>query len=140
MEIGLIAVGVVIGAAVGFFIGKGLGKVSAVQAEVKKRTELDAIQWAKDVVALGAGEILLTSIDRDGTGLGYDIELTRTIANNVKVPVIASGGASTPDHFYAVLTGGSADAALAAGMFHYGKYTVMDVKNSLIAKGVVVRK
>ncbi len=88
---------------------------------------------------LGAGEILLTSMDMDGTRGGYDIELTKKVVEAVDVPVIASGGAGTPEHILQVLTGGGADAALAASIFHYSQYSIKDVKRYLSSKGVVVR-
>ena len=94
-------------------------------------TGLDAIEWAVKANELGAGEILLTSMDCDGTKDGYDIELTRLIADNVSVPVIASGGAGTKEHFYEALTEGKADAALAASLFHYKELEIMDLKNYL---------
>ena len=103
-------------------------------------TGLDAIEWAVKANQLGAGEILLTSIDCDGTKDGYDIELTRLIADNVSVPVIASGGAGTKEHFYEALTEGKADAALAASLFHYKELEIMDLKNYLADKGVSVRR
>ena len=105
----------------------------------KVPTGLDAISWAKEAERRGAGEILLTSIDYDGTQMGYDIELTRAVSENVKIPVIASGGAGEPEHIYEVLTKGKADAALAASIFHYGKYTVKDIKEYLAKRGVPVR-
>jgi len=105
----------------------------------KVPTGLDAVEWAKKAEELGAGEILLTSIDYDGTQNGYDLELTRAVSEAVKIPVIASGGAGELEHFYAVLTEGKADAALAASVFHYGKFTVGDVKKYLIQRGVPVR-
>ena len=86
---------------------------------------IDAVEWAMKVEKLGAGEILLTSMDCDGTKAGYDIELTRTIAENVSIPVIASGGAGTKEHFYEALTEGKADAALAASLFHYKELEIM---------------
>ena len=89
---------------------------------------------------LGAGEILLTSMDCDGTKAGYDIPLTRQIAENVSVPVIASGGAGTMEHFYDALTEGKADAALAASLFHYKEMEIMDLKNYLADRGVSVRR
>ena len=101
---------------------------------------LDALEWAKRVESLGAGEILLTSMDCDGTKAGYDIELTRAIADAVKIPVIASGGAGTMEHFYEALTEGSADAALAASLFHYKELEIMDLKNYLADRGVSVRR
>ncbi len=100
---------------------------------------IDAIEWAKKAVDLGAGEILLTSMDCDGTKAGYDIELTRKIAQAVDVPVIASGGAGTLEHFYEALTEGEADAALAASLFHYKELEISEVKNYLKGKGVPVR-
>jgi cyclase len=102
-------------------------------------TGMDAIEWAMRGVDLGAGEILITSMDADGTLAGYDIELTRTIAEAVSVPVIASGGAGTPSHFAEVLTKGRADAALAASLFHDGRLLIPDLKMELETKGVAVR-
>ncbi len=102
-------------------------------------TGLDAVEWARKVDALGAGEILLTSMDCDGTKAGYDLELTRTIAEAVSVPVIASGGAGTLEHFYDALTEGGADAALAASLFHYKELEIMQVKDYLAQRGVPVR-
>ncbi len=102
-------------------------------------TGIDALEWAKKAVALGAGEILLTSMDADGTKDGYDIPLTRTISEAVNVPVIASGGAGELEHFYDVLTLGKADAVLAASVFHYGKFTIREVKEYLKSRGVEVR-
>lgn len=101
---------------------------------------IDAVEWAMKADKLGAGEILLTSMDCDGTKAGYDLELTRTIAENVSVPVIASGGAGTKEHFYGALTEGKADAALAASLFHYKELEIMDLKNYLADKGVSVRR
>lgn len=103
-------------------------------------TGLDAIEWAVKANQLGAGEILLTSMDCDGTKAGYDINLTRQIADNVSIPVIASGGAGTKEHFYDALTSGGADAALAASLFHYKELEIMDLKNYLAEKGVSVRR
>lgn len=103
-------------------------------------TELDAVEWAMKANRLGAGEILLTSMDCDGTKAGYDIELTRQIADNVSIPVIASGGAGTKEHFYEALTEGHADAALAASLFHYKELEIMDLKNYLADRGVSVRR
>ncbi|MBN1677896.1 MAG: imidazole glycerol phosphate synthase subunit HisF [Candidatus Thermoplasmatota archaeon] len=103
-------------------------------------TGRDAVEWAKEVCDRGAGEILLTSMDADGTKAGYDIELTRTIVRATNVPVIASGGCGTIEHIVEVLTRGEADAALAASIFHYGQHTVADVKEALRAKGVPVRE
>ena len=103
-------------------------------------TELDAIEWARAGVALGAGEILLTSMDRDGTQAGYDLELTRRISDAVEVPVIASGGAGTLAHFAEVLDAGHASAVLAASLFHFGTFTIPQVKDYLAARGVPVRR
>ena len=100
---------------------------------------IDAVEWAMKADRLGAGEILLTSMDCDGTKEGYDIELTRTIAEHVSVPVIASGGAGTKEHFYDALTAGKADAALAASLFHYKELEIAEVKQYLRDKGVSVR-
>ena len=100
-------------------------------------TGIDAIKWAKEVEELGAGEILLTSIDRDGTRQGYDIELTQKVANAVNIPVIASGGAGKMEHFYEVLK--VADAALAAGVFHDGVIRIPELKRYLLSMGVEVR-
>jgi cyclase len=102
-------------------------------------TGLDALAWARAAVDRGAGEILLTSMDRDGTKDGYDLPLTRAVAAAVPVPVIASGGAGTLDHFRAVLAPGGADAALAASIFHFGEYSVAQVKRYLADHGVAVR-
>ncbi len=102
-------------------------------------TGIDALEWAQRGVELGAGEILLTSMDRDGTKLGYDLPLSAKIAASVTVPVIASGGVGTLEHFYAGLTTGGADAVLAASIFHFGEYRVRDVKHYLQERGVVIR-
>ncbi|MBE5944620.1 MAG: imidazole glycerol phosphate synthase subunit HisF [Lachnospiraceae bacterium] len=102
-------------------------------------TGIDAVEWAMKVDKLGAGEILLTSMDCDGTKAGYDVELTRIISENVSVPVIASGGAGTKDHFYEALTEGKADAALAASLFHYKELEIMDLKQYLLDKGLSMR-
>ncbi|MEM2904530.1 MAG: HisA/HisF-related TIM barrel protein, partial [Candidatus Bathyarchaeia archaeon] len=104
-----------------------------------KPTGLDVVEWARTVERLGAGEILLTSMDSDGTRQGYDLELTRTIAETVNLPVVASGGAGNSEHIYRVLTVGKADAALAASIFHYGAVSVREVKEYLKARGVPVR-
>ncbi len=105
----------------------------------RKPTGLDAVEWARRAVELGAGEILLTSIDTDGTRRGYDLELTRAVVEAVSVPVIASGGAGEPRHFLEAFTKAGADAALAAGIFHYGVYRVREVKEYLRSHGVEVR-
>jgi cyclase len=102
-------------------------------------TNLDAVEWAKYVVAHGAGEILLTSIDKDGTNSGYDLEILQRVCKAVNVPVIASGGAGTLDHFYDAINRGGADAVLAASVFHFGKFKIKEVKNFLSEKGVPVR-
>ena len=102
-------------------------------------TGKDAVEWAKEAEQRGAGEILLTSMDRDGTKAGYDVELTKAIASAVSIPVIASGGAGSSEHFCEALTMGGADAALAASLFHFGELSVSDVKRHLTSKGVVVR-
>ena len=103
-------------------------------------TSIDALEWAKKVEELGAGEILLTSMDCDGTKAGYDIELTRAVADAVSIPVIASGGAGTREHFYDALTEGGADAALAASLFHYKELEIREVKDYLAEKGISVRR
>lgn len=103
-------------------------------------TGLDCLKWIRQAVSLGAGEILLTSMDKDGTKDGYDIALTRAVSETVNVPVIASGGAGELAHFYEVLTEGKADAVLAASVFHYGQFTVKQVKDYLKSHGVEVRQ
>ena len=103
-------------------------------------TGLDAVEWIERAVSLGAGEVLLTSMDRDGTKAGYDVELTRAAAEAVEVPVIASGGAGTMEHFAEVLTAGKADAALAASLFHFGLIGMADLKNYLAERGIPVRR
>ena len=118
-----------------------------VAIDAKKRADgsgwidvgIDAVEWAKKAESLGAGEILLTSMDCDGTKAGYDIELTRTIAESVGIPVIASGGAGTLEHFYDALTEGKADAALAASLFHYKELEIREVKEYLAGRNVPVR-
>ena len=102
-------------------------------------TGKDAVTWAREVEQLGAGEILLTSMDRDGTKAGYDVELTRAVAQAVSIPVIASGGAGSLEHFRDVLTTGGADAALAASLFHFGELTIGATKEYLAKQGVSVR-
>ncbi|MCI8566804.1 MAG: imidazole glycerol phosphate synthase subunit HisF [Lachnospiraceae bacterium] len=102
-------------------------------------TGLDAVEWAAEAERRGAGEILLTSMDCDGTKAGYDNELTRQTAETVSIPVIASGGAGTKEHFYDTLTKGKADAALAASLFHYKELEIMDLKRYLADRGVAVR-
>lgn len=100
---------------------------------------IDAIEWAMKACKLGAGEILLTSMDCDGTKDGYDIELTRTVSDNVSIPVIASGGAGTKEHFYGALVDGKADAVLAASLFHYKELEIMELKKYLSDKGISAR-
>ncbi len=102
-------------------------------------TGIDAVQWAARGEQLGAGEILLTSMDTDGVQRGFDCELTRTVSRATRIPIIASGGAGKPEHFVEALTQGEADAALAASIFHYGTYTVGDLKEYLARHGVAVR-
>lgn len=105
----------------------------------RKNFGLDAIEWAKRAQQLGAGELLLTSMDRDGTRDGYDIELTKAVSSKVRIPVIASGGAGNIEHFYEVLTDGGASAVLAASLFHFGELSVSQVKSYLRERGVNVR-
>ncbi len=102
-------------------------------------TKRDAVEWAKEGVQRGAGEILLTSMDRDGTKAGYDLELTRAISEAVSVPVIASGGVGTLEHMYDGIVEGKADAVLAASIFHFGEFTIPQVKQYLRGRGVEVR-
>jgi cyclase len=102
-------------------------------------TGIDALEWAAKVEELGSGEILLTSMDADGTKDGYDIELTRAIASRVSIPVIASGGAGTPEHMYEALTEGKAEAALIASIVHYGEYSIREIKEYLAERGVPMR-
>ncbi|HEX5814721.1 MAG TPA: imidazole glycerol phosphate synthase subunit HisF [Methylomirabilota bacterium] len=106
----------------------------------RRATGRDAVAWAREAVALGAGEILLTSMDRDGTKDGYDLELTRAVSDAVTVPVIASGGAGSLEHFYEALVDGRADAALAASLFHFGIHTIAEAKRYLADRGVEVRR
>ncbi|MGB9792882.1 MAG: imidazole glycerol phosphate synthase subunit HisF [Thermacetogeniaceae bacterium] len=105
----------------------------------RRGTGIDAVEWAKEVERRGAGEILLTSLDRDGTKDGYDLELTRAVSEAVRIPVIASGGAGTLEHLYQGLTLGAADAVLAASIFHYREYTIREAKAYLRERGVAVR-
>ncbi len=102
-------------------------------------TGIDAVQWAEKVEKLGSGEILLTSMDRDGTKNGYDLPITRTLSETLDIPIIASGGAGNLEHLYEAFTDGKADAALAASIFHFGEYTIGEVKEYLREKGVAVR-
>jgi cyclase len=105
----------------------------------RKPTGLDAVSWAEEVVALGAGEILLTSMDRDGTKVGYDCDLLRAVGDAVPVPVIASGGVGTLEHLYEGLADGGASAVLAASIFHFGQYSVAQAKEYLASRGIPVR-
>tara|TARA_B100000965_G_C19590638_1_gene757811 strand:- start:2010 stop:2771 length:762 start_codon:yes stop_codon:yes gene_type:complete len=105
----------------------------------RKDSGRDALEWAKDITTRGAGEILLTSMDKDGTQSGFDLDLLNTISSNVSIPVIASGGAGTLDHLEEAITKGKADAVLAASIFHYSKYSIVQAKQYLKKKGVLVR-
>jgi cyclase len=105
----------------------------------RKATGLDAVEWARRAVSLGAGEIVLNSIDADGTKAGFDLVITRRVSESVSVPVVASGGAGSLEHMAAVLLEGKADAVLAASIFHFGEYTVGDVKKYLAERGITVR-
>jgi cyclase len=105
----------------------------------RKHTSLDAVEWAQEVVSRGAGEILLTSMDRDGTKEGFDLSLTRAISDAVEVPVIASGGVGNPDHLCEGITAGRASAVLAASIFHFGEYTVGETKQVMRMAGIPVR-
>jgi cyclase len=106
----------------------------------RKTAGRDAVEWAKEAVALGAGEIVLNSIDADGTRAGFDLEITRRVSESVSVPVVASGGAGTLDHMAEVLLQGKADAVLAASIFHYGDFSVAQVKDFLASRGIPVRR
>ncbi|MCX6992951.1 MAG: imidazole glycerol phosphate synthase subunit HisF [Kiritimatiellaeota bacterium] len=106
----------------------------------RERTGLDALAWARRAEELGAGEIVVNSVDADGTQQGFELTLTRLIATQVHIPVVASGGAGTPDHLAAVFTTGCADAAIIAGMIHTGAYTIRQIKEALLAKHIPVRK
>jgi imidazole glycerol-phosphate synthase subunit HisF len=106
----------------------------------RRPTGRDAVEWAEEATALGAGEILLTSMDRDGTKDGYDLELTRAVADAVTVPVVASGGAGTLEHFREAFVEGDASGALAASLFHFGTYTIGEVKDYLAERGIEVRR
>jgi cyclase len=105
----------------------------------RENTKLDAIAWAKEVAERGAGELLITSMDGDGTLAGYDLELTRTIAEQVQIPVIASGGAGNCEHIYEAVTDGKAEAALLASLLHYGQLSVAQIKTYLDDRQVPVR-
>ena len=102
-------------------------------------TGLEAVAWAREVERLGAGEIVLTSMDADGTQDGYDLEITAAVARAVSIPVVASGGAGCPDHLADAILLGGADAALAASIFHYGQYTIRQTKQVMQARGICVR-
>jgi cyclase len=117
----------------------GNGKWNVYLHGGRTRTEIDAIEWAVKATDMGAGEILLTSMDRDGTKIGYDLELTRRISEAVTVPVIASGGAGTIDHLYDGLTLGKADAVLAASIFHFREIPIRELKNELKKRGIAIR-
>jgi cyclase len=110
------------------------------RGEEPVRTNIDAVQWAMEAEKLGAGEILLTSFDRDGTRDGYDIELTRAVADAVHIPVIASGGAGAPEHLAEAILDGHAEAALVASIVHYGECTVGDLKEHMASRGIPVRR
>jgi cyclase len=105
----------------------------------RKATGIDAVEWARRMADLGAGEILLTSMDRDGTKLGFDIELTRAVADSIRIPVIASGGVGTLDHLVEGIRDGHATAVLAASIFHFGTHTIAEAKAHLRAAGIPVR-
>ena len=119
--------------------GEGRGAWEVYTNGGRTPTGKDAVEWAKDAERRGAGEILLTSMDRDGTKQGYDVELTKAVTGAVRVPVIASGGAGRAEHFAEVLTAGAADAALAASLFHFGELAIKDVKRYLAAQRIEVR-
>jgi len=105
-----------------------------------KESNLDAVEWAKKAADMGAGELLVTSIDSDGHQAGYDNDLNRAISGSVSIPLIASGGAGTPEHLYDALTAGKADAVLAASIFHYGTYSISQVKDFLAHRGIAIRR
>ena len=105
----------------------------------RKPTELDALEWAKEVVSRGAGEILLTSMDRDGTKIGFDLSLTRAVSEAVEVPVIASGGVGNPEHLAQGIRDGKASAVLAASIFHFGEFTITETKQAMAKAGIRVR-
>jgi cyclase len=119
--------------------GGGVPKWEVLTHGGRKPTGIDAVRWVKEAVALGAGELLLTSWDADGHRAGYDLELTRTISSLVTVPVIASGGAGSLEHLYQALVTGQADAVLAASIFHYRTYSIREVKHYLLERGIPVR-
>ena len=119
--------------------GSGRSKWEVYTHSGRKSTAIDALHWARQAVGVGAGELLLTSMDADGHRAGYDTELTRTISEAVSVPVIASGGAGTPEDLYQALSLGKADAVLAASIFHYGMYSIGEIKEYLAKKGIPIR-
>jgi cyclase len=119
--------------------GRGDGGWDVVTHGGRTPTGRDVVEWAREVCARGAGEILLTSMDRDGTQAGYDLDLLRAVGTAVPVPVIASGGVGTLDHMYTAVAEGGADAVLAASIFHFGTYRVREAKDYLAARGVTVR-
>ena len=119
--------------------GSGRSKWEVYTHSGQKSTAIDALDWARQAVGLGAGELLLTSMDADGHRAGYDTELTRTISEAVSVPVIASGGAGTPEDLYQALSLGKADAVLAASIFHYGTYSIGEIKKYLAKQGIPIR-
>jgi len=119
--------------------GSGRSKWEVYTYSGRKSTAIDALDWARQAVGLGAGELLLTSMDADGHRAGYDTELTRTISEAVSVPVIASGGAGTPEDLYLALSLGQADAVLAASIFHYGTYSIGEIKEYLAKRGIPIR-
>lgn len=118
----------------------GVGKWKVYTHGGRNKTELDAVEWAKEVERRGAGEILLTSMDSDGTKDGYDIPLTRAVSDAVKIPVIASGGAGELKHLVEAVTLGKASAVLAASIFHFGKFSINQAKDAMIAAGIKARK
>jgi len=119
--------------------GSGRSKWEVYTHSGRKSTAIDALDWARQAVGLGAGELLLTSMDADGHRAGYDTELTRTISEAVSVPVIASGGAGAPEDLYQALSLGKADAVLAASIFHYGTYSIGEIKEYLAKQGIPIR-
>lgn len=119
--------------------GSGRSKWEVYTHSGQKSTAIDALDWARQAVGLGSGELLLTSMDADGHRAGYDTELTRTISEAVSVPVIASGGAGTPEDLYQALSLGKADAVLAASIFHYGTYSIGEIKEYLAKQGIPIR-
>ena len=117
----------------------GPGKWEVYTHGGRRPTGRDAVAWAQEVTSLGAGELLVTSMDEDGRGHGYDVELLRAISEAAPVPLIASGGAGAPEHLYSAIVDGKADAVLAASIFHFGRYRIREVKEYLAARGVPIR-